>query len=261
MPLYVFAGHHLLTAWLRPSRIDPAHHSRVILKLLVDRLRQAWPKVRIVMRADGGFCRWRTMSWCDRNRVGYILGLPKNSRLEALTKNTTVEAKTVYSENQQKQRRFDEFDYAAGTWDRKRRVIARVMYGEKGSDARFVVTNLEGDRTDLYEKLYCQRGEMENRLKEQQTYLFADRTSCHQWWPNQFRLLLSSLAYVLVHAIREIGLQATEMSRAQAVTIRLKLFKIGAVITRNTRRIRFHLSSGCPNQELFYLVAARLKPG
>ena len=147
-----------------------------------------------------------------------------------------------------KQRRFAELTYGARSWDRERRVIARLEHGARGANPRFVVTNLAGDGRALYERVYCARGEMENRIKEQQLQLFADRTSCHRWWPNQFRLLLASLAYTLLNAIRRLGLAGTGMARAQCATIRLKLLKIGAVITRNTRRVRFHLSSACPEQ-------------
>jgi hypothetical protein len=140
-------------------------------------------------------------------------------------------------------------------------VIARIEHGPKGANPRYVVTNLAGDGRALYEGLYCARGEMENRIKECQPQLFADRTSCRKWWPNQFRLLLASLAYTLIEAIRRLGLQGTEMSRAQCGTIRLELLKIGAVVQRNTRRVRFHLSSACPDKELFVLAAARLDPG
>jgi len=160
-----------------------------------------------------------------------------------------------------KQRLFGEFAYAAGTWKRTRRVIARIEHGPKGANPRYIVTNLKGDAQELYEKLYCQRGNMENRIKEQQLDLFADRTSCHKWWPNQFRLLLSSLAYTLLQTIRRIGLKGTDMARAQAGTIRLKLLKLGAVIVRNSRRVRVHLSGACPDKALFMLAAARLDPG
>ena len=136
-----------------------------------------------------------------------------------------------------------------------------IEHGPKGANPRYIVTNLEGDGRELYEKLYCARGDMENRIKEQQLDLFADRTSCHKWWPNQFRLLLSSLAYTLIETIRRIGLAGAEMARAQAGTIRLKLLKIGAVILRNSRRVRFHLSSACPHKAPFMLAAARLDPG
>ena len=140
-------------------------------------------------------------------------------------------------------------------------MIARIEHGPKGANPRYIVTNLEGEAQDLYDKVYCQRGDMENRIKEQQLDLFADRTSCHKWWANQFRLLLSSLAYVLLETIRRVALKGTAMARAQCGTIRLKLLKIGAVILRNTRRVRFHLGSACPDKALFMLAAARLKPG
>jgi hypothetical protein len=170
-------------------------------------------------------------------------------------------AEAVYAGTGLKQRRFAELSYAAKTWDHERRVVARLEHGPRGANPRFVVTNLAGDGGALYDRLYCARGEMENRIKEQQLHLFADRTSCHRWWPNQFRLLEASLAYVLMAAIRRLGLRGTEYARAQVATIRLRLLKIGALITRNTRRVRFHLSSACPDQDLFRLVAARLDPG
>ncbi len=261
LPLYVFAGDHLLVAYLRPAGIDGAKHALGVLKLLVGRLRRAWPETRIVVRADSGFCRWRLLAWCERQGLGYIIGLAKNARLVTLAKPDMARAQTRFEQSGEKQRRFAELVYGAKSWDKARRVIARLEHGEKGANPRFVVTNLEGDGQALYDGLYCQRGEMENRIKEQQLQLFADRTSCHRWWPNQFRLLLASLAYTLVNAIRRLGLAGTEMARAQCATIRLKLFKIGAVVTRNTRRVRFHLASACPDRNLWRLVAARLEPG
>jgi len=261
LPLYVFAGDHLLAAYLRPADIDPARHSLGILKLLVARLRRAWPGVHIVLRADSGFCRWRLMRWCERHDVGYILGLARNARLAALAGPEMALAEAGFAETGVKQRRFAELTYGARSWDRERRAIARIEHGPRGANPRFVVTNLAGDGRDLYERLYCARGEMENRIKEQQLQLFADRTSCHRWWPNQFRLLLASLAYTLLNAIRRCGLQGTGMARAQCATICLKLLKIGALIVRNTRRVRFHLSSALPEQDLFRLIAARLEPG
>ena len=261
LPLYVFAGDHLLAAYLRPADIDPAKHAAAILKLLTTRLRQTWPQVRIIVRADSGFCRWRLMSWCERHGLGYITGLARNSRLQALAEPHMAAAKARFETEGSKQRCFAELSYAANSWNKERRVIARLEHTARGANPRFVVTNLEGDGQQLYDRLYCARGEMENRIKEQQLHLFADRTSCHRWWPNQFRLLLASLAYVLMAAIRRIGLTGTEQARAQCITIRLKLLKIGAVIIRNTRRVRFMLSSACPDQDLFRLVAARLRPG
>ena len=171
-----------------------------------------------------------------------------------------AEAHALFTATGEKQRRFAEFRYGAKTWNRERRVIARLEHMARGANPRFVVTSLAGDGQTLYEKLYCARGDMENRIKEQ-LELFSDRTSAHHWWPNQFRLLLASLAYVLMTTIRRLGLAGTEAARAQVGTIRLRLLKIGAVITRNTRRVRFLLSSACPDQALFTLVAARLEPG
>jgi hypothetical protein len=261
LPLYVFCGEQLLVAYLRPSKIDAAKHAWAILSLLVKRLRQVWPEVRIIVRADSGFCRHRMLSWCERHGVGYIVGLAKNARLNTLAGRWMEAAEKGFAASGHKQRLFGQFPYAAKTWSRQRRVIARIEHGPKGANPRYVVTNLTGDGRDLYEKLYCARGDMENRIKEQQLDLFADRTRCHEWWPNQFRLLLSSLAYTLLETIRRIGLRCSEYARAQAGTIRLKLLKIGAVIVRITRRVRVMLSSACPDQALFRLVAVRLDTG
>lgn len=261
LPLYVFAGDHLLVAYLRRADIDPAKHALAILRLLVRRLRRVWPEVRIVVRADSGFCRPRLLRWCEDHDVGYLIGLAKNNRLLALAAPSMARAEADFKASGHKQRRFTDLTYGARTWRRQRRIIARLEHGPKGTNPRFVVTNLSGPSRPLYEKRYCARGDMENRIKEQQLHLFADRTSCHYWWPNQFRLLLASLAYVLLAAIRRTALHHTHMARAQAATLRLRLLKIGAVILRNTRRVRFMLSSACPHQELFALAAARLKPG
>ena len=168
------------------------------------------------------------------------------------------QAEAEHQATKEKVRLFTDLDYAAGTWDKTRRVIAKAEHTGQGSNPRFVVTNLEGDAQVLYDEVYCARGEMENRIKEQQLGLFADRTSCRRWWANQFRLLLSSCAYVLVEAIRQLGLHGTELARAQAQTIRLQLLKIGTVILRNTRRIRLFFSSAYPRQELFWRVCPRL---
>jgi hypothetical protein len=258
LPLYVFCGSQLLVSYLRPSNIDPARHAWAILKRLVIRLRQAWPEVKIIFRGDSGFCRWRMLRWCERHDVGYIVGLAKNSRVLEAAEEALQKAQEQYKRTGRKVRRFTSVEYGALTWDHPRRVIVKAECTEKGLNPRFVVTNLKGRAKVLYEKVYCARGDMENRIKEQQLGLFADRTSCHKWWTNQFRLLLSSMAYVLVEAIRRLGLRATKMASAQVNTLRIKLLKIGAVITRNTRRIRVHLASGCPDQELFLLVARRL---
>ena len=186
--------------------------------------------------------------------------LAKNSRLSKMAADLLEQAKRDFEQTQQKQRLFGEFKYAAKTWKNKLRVIARVEHMAKGANPRYIVTNLPGEAKHLYEKLYCARGDMENRIKEQQLDLFADRTSADKWWANQFRLLLASLAYILLETIRRVGLKGTELARAQAGTIRLKLLKIGAVIIRNTRRVRLMLASSYPFQTIFRLAAARLTP-
>lgn len=258
LPLYVFCNDQVLVSYLREANRDASRHAGAILKLLTARLRQAWPQVRIIFRGDSGFCRRRILSWCERNQVGYIVGLAQNKRLNTLNGTSMRLAESLYRQTQQKQRWFQEFQYAAKTWHAERRVIAKAEHTEKGANPRYVLTNLKGKPDWIYDTLYCARGEMENRIKEEQLQLFANRTSCHHWWPNQFRLLLSSLAYILVETIRRTALQGTEMAKAQCQTIRLKLFKIGAVILSNTRRIRFLLSSAYPRQALFFQVSRRL---
>jgi len=261
LPLYVFCGDQLLVSYLRPSRIDGAKHAWAILALLVKGLRQAWPEVRIIFRGDSGFCRHRMLSWCERRGVKYIVGIARNSRLEHKIEPAMQLVEQLVELTGEKQREFFRLHYAAKTWKQSRQVIAKLEITDKGRNPRFIVTNLEGDKQMLYDDLYCARGDMENRIKEQQLGLFADRTSAHHWWANQFRLLLSSLGYVLMESIRRVALKGTELARAQMSTLRLKLLKIGAVILRNTRRIRFLLSSAYPYQALFLTVAARLKPG
>jgi len=258
LPLYVFCGEQLLVPYLRPSNIDAAKHSRAILKLLVRRFRQVWPDVRIVLRADSGFARWRLMRWCDRNGVYYVLGLAKNAVLERQALPWTVPAEIHYDRTGDKQRLFGVIGYAAQTWDRTRRVIVKAEHNDGGANPRFVVTNLPGDPQELYDELYCQRGEMENRIKEQQLGLFADRTSSYWFSTNQFRLLLSSAAYVLMEALRRLGLKDTDLAKAQVPTIRLKLLKIGARVKTTVRRVVFHLASGYPFQEVFRQVLLRL---
>ena len=251
LPLYVFCGEQLLVSYLRPSNCDGARHAWAVLALLVKALRKQWPGVRILLRADSGLCRWKMLRWCECHRVDYLVGLAKNSRLNALAASLQAEAEAQYQATQQKVRLFGEFQYQAGSWDRERRVIVKAEHTSKGANPRYVVTSLEREPQPLYEEDYCARGEAENRLKEQQLDLFSDRTSCHEWWPNQFRLLLSSCAYVLVETLRRVGLVGTELARAQAGTIRLKLLKVGAVVVRNSRRVRLWFSSAFPLQALF----------
>jgi len=256
LPLYVFCGEQLLVAYLRPSKIDGAQHAWAVLALLVKRLRQAFPAVRIVLRGDSGFCRDRMLRWCEHHDVGYCVGLAKNARLNAATATDRMQLAQAFVNTGSKQRAITELRYAAHSWRGERRVIARLEHMEQGDNPRYIVTNLEGDARGLYEDLYCARGEMENRIKEAQLGLFADRTSCHYFAANQFRLLLSSLAYILIERLRTLALSATEFARLQATTLRSKLLKIGAVILRNTRRVRVLLSSAFPYQALF-LAATR----
>lgn len=258
LPLYVFCGAQLLVGYLRPSNIDGAKHAWAILALLIKRFRKEWPDVKIIFRGDGGFCRWKMLRWCDAHNVGYIVGLAKNKRINEMAKDYILKAEEEHKRTGEKQRLFGEVMYGALPWDKERRVIVKAEHNHINSNPRYVVTNLEGDPQELYDNVYCARGEMENRIKEQQLYMFSDRTSCHRWWANQFRLLLSSLAYILVEYIRRVGLKGTKLAKSQCKNIRLKLFKIGAVITRNTRRIRFNLSGAYPNKSLFLMVARRL---
>lgn len=261
LPLYVFCQDQLLVSYLRPSKIDGAQHAWAILSLLVKRIRKTWPEVRIIFRGDSGFCRHRMLTWCERHNVSYIVGIAQNKRLNAMSALWQKEAKSHFEQTGKKIRQFGELQYAAKSWHRPRRIIAKIEHTEKGGNPRYVVTDLTGKPQFLYETVYCARGDMENRIKEQQLALFADRTSCHYWWPNQFRLLLSSLAYILLETIRRLALQGTELANAYVSTIRLKLIKIGAVVLRNTRRIRLLLASSCPYQKLFFQVAAKLVPG
>jgi hypothetical protein len=261
LPLYVFCGDQLLAAYLRPSNIDPAMHSRAIVKLLVERFRQEWPEVRVIIRADSGFCRWKLMKWCEKHGVFYVLGLARNSVLEHMAEPFMEQAKTQFKQTGLKQRRFHEIRYAAETWNCQRRVIVKAERLLKGPNTRFVVTNLtEPSPRHIYDGIYTARGDMENRIKEQQLGLFADRTSCHKFMANQFRLLLASAAYLLIEHIRRTVLQGTELAKAQVTTIRLKLFKIAARVITSVRRVVFHMSSSYPYQLLLRQIVARLVP-
>jgi hypothetical protein len=259
LPLYVFCGEQLLVSYLRPSKIDGAKHAWAILALLVKRLRAAWPAVRIILRADSGFCRHRMLCWCERHSVAYCVGLAKNARLNRETEWQRARLAKQFAASGVKQRAFHEFRYAAHTWHNERRVIARLEHADKGDNPRYIVTNLEGEAASLYDELYCARGEAENRIKEAQLGLFADRTSCHYFAANQFRLLLSSFAYVLVERLRALALAGTVFAQLQASTLRAKLLKIGAVIVRNTRRVRVMLSSAYPYQQIFRQAVLALR--
>lgn len=260
LPLYVFCGKQLVVSYLRPSNQDAAKHAWAILSLLVKALRKKWPKVKITFRADGGFCRHKMLNWCERHDVGYIVGLAGNNVLNRMSLYTQATAAVLYDQTDEEQKHFSEFDYKADSWKRKRRVIVKAEFNKLGPNTRYIVTNLEGEPKDLYSRVYCARGKMEQSIDEQLSF-FSDRTSCHEWWSNQFRLLLSSLAYVLVDTLRRKCLQGTELAKARCATIRLKLLKIGVVLTRNTRRITFRLAEGYPHKELFMHLYRKLCPG
>lgn len=251
LPLYVFCGDHLLTCYLRPSRIDAAKHAGGILKILVDRIREEWSGVRIVFRGDSGFCRDRILRWCERNGVDYLVGIARNPRLERIAAPHLVAAKSAFESDGEKRTLFAESIYAAGPWETERRLIVKAEHLPKGSNPRFLVTNMPEDGELLYRKVYCARGDAENRIKEQQLDLFGTRTSASRFLVNQFRILLSGLAYTLIKSLKRLALQGTKLKNAYCRTIREKLFRIGAVITRNTRRIRIHLSSASPMTRVF----------
>jgi len=259
LPLYVFCGDQLLVAYLRRSNIDAAKHAWAILALLVKRLRAAWPRTKIVLRADSGFCRDRMLTWCDQKDVKYIVGLARNSRLLEANASLMQQAEKEFDRTGKKQRLFTAFDHAALTWKQPRWVIAKAEHTEKGANPRFILTNVVGEAQKIYDRCYCARGEMENRVKEQMM-LFADRVSAHRWWANQWRLLLSGLAYTLIEAVRRVALGGTELAEATCQTIRLKLIKIGTVIERKLTLVRLHLSSAHPLQALFAHVVRRFVP-
>jgi hypothetical protein len=250
LPLYIFSGDHLLSAKLRPSDIDAAEGAAEELARIVSLIRKAWPDVKITIRADSGFCREAIMAWCEANGVDYVLGLARNSRLQKTLAPELARAKVVYDETGQAARVFKDFEYRTRTsWSRQRRVVGKAEHLPRGPNPRFVVTSKpagEVGARELYEDVYCARGEMENRIKEQQTMLFADRTSTHLMRSNQIRLWFSSVAYVLVNALRRIALEGTRMARAQCGTIRLKLLKIGALVRVTVRKVWVALAESYP---------------
>ena len=259
LPLYVFCGQAMLACVLRRSRIDGAKNAAAVIKLLVAQLRRIWPDTRIIVRGDSGFCRQRLLRWCERSGVSYIVGLARNARLEVTVRYAEAMLAEDYERSGVKQRLIDEFSYAADSWDIERRVITRLEHGSQGNNPRFVVTNLEGDAVQLYERLYCARGEAENRIKEAQLDLFGTRASCHRFAANQLRLLLAALAYTLMQRLRDLALKGSTLERATA-TIRTRLLKIGAAIVRNTRRVRVLLASHHPLRVLFFSAAQALAP-
>jgi hypothetical protein len=254
LPLYIFAGDQLLCARLRPANQDAAAGSVEEVKRMVAQLRMHWSEVKIVLRADSGFCREELMSWCEQNHVDYVFGLARNQRLRKIIGREMHQAHMLHQSTGKAARVFTQFPYQTHkSWSCSRRVVAKAEYLDKGENPRFVVTSLSEKQwtaQDLYEKFYCARGEMENRIKEQMC-LFADRLSTDEMKGNQLRLYFSALAYTLVEALRRLGLKGTEWAQAQVDTIRLKLFKVGAIVRVSVRRILLQMSSAYPWKQIY----------
>lgn len=262
LPLYVFCGSDPLCALLRPANTDGARGAWAVLKILVKTFRQQWgDDLKIIFRGDTGFMRPRMLTWCENNNVNYITGYSKNARLLKQSAALIEQSKFQYEQTEQKQRLFEEYQYQAGSWDAPRKIIMKAEHTYRGENNRYIVTNLEGDPQALYDEVYCARGDMENRIKEQQLGLFADRTSCQHWWANQLRLLLSTFAYLIMDRFRTLFLMGTQWANLQCSTLRVKLIKIGAVVTRNTRRVRIHLSSAYAYQEQFIQAYRQMMSG
>jgi len=258
LPLYIFCGEHLLCGKLRPADIDASAGALKQVQQIVDQIRKRWPQVRIILRADSGFCREHLMRWCEDNGVDYVFGLAKRAGLTRIIGRELHEMKQQFTATGQPARKFSDLAYRTRkSWSRERRVVGKAEHLAKGSNPRFVVTSLapeDRDARTLYEDLYCARGEMENRIKEQQMCLFADRTSCQTMRANQLRLWLSAVAYTLLRALREHGLKETPLAQARCDTIRLKLLKIGALVQVTVRRVWFSLATGYPYQAIFAQV-------
>lgn len=262
LPLYVFCGDHLLAAKLRPANIDASAGAVAEVEHIVARIRARWPEVGIVLRADSGFAREALMAWCEANDVDYLLGLARNARLTAAIAAELEDAAAQSRRTGQPARRYKDFPWTTReSWSRHRRVIAKAEWTQGEANPRFLVTSLaaaEGDARTLYEEVYCARGDMENRIKECQLDLFADRTSAATLRANQLRLWFASMAYVLLAALRRIGLKHTQFAKATCGTIRLKLLKIGALVRLSVRRIKLAMASGCPYQHEFRRAHALL---
>ena len=263
LPLYIFCGRDLLAAKLRPADADASTGALEEVQRIVEQVRARWPRVKILLRGDADFAREELMAWCEAHRVDYVFGLARNDRLVAKVEGALAATAGEHARTGQPARRFKEFLYATlSSWSRRRRVVAKAEHLAKGANPRFVVTSLKPAKVDkrtLYEQTYCARGEMENRIKECQLDLFADRTSTATMKANQLRLWFASFAYLLVAALRRLGLQHTQFADATCGTIRLKLLKIGARITTSMRRVKFAMASGCPYAHEFALAHARLR--
>jgi hypothetical protein len=263
LPLYVFAGEHVLCARLRPSNIDPAAGSGKEIERIVGRIRARWPEVKIVLRGDSGFCREELMAWCEANQVEYVFGMARNPLLEKMVAEALEQARRQWLQAQRPARVFVEFEHetVSGSWSRRRRVVAKAEHIDGKSNPRFLVSSLRADVWEaqpLYEDLYCARGDIENRIKEQ-FGLFADRVSAATMRANQLRLYLSVMAYSLVCGLRRLGLQATQLAHAQVGTIRLRLLKIGAQIRVTVRKVWVQMSSSFPLRSLFSQALQQLR--
>lgn len=255
LPLYVFCGEHLLCARLRPANIDASAGSLSEIRRIVEQIRKHWPQVRITLRGDSGFCRDELMSWCENNGVDFVFGFARNPRLRALVADALIQAQQQWEQTRKPARVFVEFSYetTSGSWSQARRVVAKAEHIEGKENPRFVVTSRstqDWPAQKLYEELYCARGDMENRIKEQ-FVLFADRVSAETMRANQLRLYFSSMAYVLLSGLRRIGLKATELATAQAATIRLRVLKIGALVRITVRKVWISLPRSYPWPDLF----------
>ena len=262
LPLYIFCGRHLLAAKLRRSNIDASAGAVAEVARIVAQIRSRWPRVRILLRADSGFAREALMRWCELNRIDYLFGLARNERLTAAIAAELQEAQQLGQRTGKPARRFKDLTWSTlDSWSRARRVVAKAEWTGGEANPRFVVTSLsrtEHEARHLYEKVYCARGDMENRIKECQLDLFADRTSAATMRANQLRLWFAAMAYVLVCALRRIALRHTQFAHATCGTIRLKLFKIGALVRVSVRRIKIAMASSCPYQNEFALAHLRL---
>ncbi len=263
LPLYIFCGRHLLAAKLRRADIDASKGSVEEVERIVGHIRRHWPTVRVVLRADSGFARDALMAWCEKNGVDYVFGLARNQRLEKKIAPALEEACLGNRKSGEATRVFRDFSWSTkDSWSRRRRVIAKAEWMSKGGNPRFIVTSLKPHRwraRELYEDLYCARGEMENRIKECQLDLYADRTSARTMAANQLRLWFASFAYVLIAALRRLGLAHTRLANATCGTIRLKLLKIGAQVRTSVRRIKIAMGSACPYADEFRLAHARIR--
>lgn len=260
LPLHVFCSEHLLVSLLRPSDIDGAKYAGAILKLLVKRFREAWPGVKIVFRGDSGFARKRILYWCEINNVEYIVGIGANLRLQKFALDTAKQAETLYETSKEKQRAFTEFYYKAESWDKERRIIVKAEHNDKGPNTRFLITNKTDAPQIIYDNHYCPRGDMENNIKQLKLDLHSDRNSCHDFLANYFRTLLSSISYILLTELKDAHLKKTTLAKAYCGTIQLKLLKIGVMILKNTRGIKFLLASHHPYQDDFIVAAQSLVP-